>query len=86
MPRALTPSERKLRNYQLLARVSAAITSSLDPKQTLNLVLTEAVQIMNASSGSICLIDPHTQLLEIEVAIGLHKKARELKQIGRAHV
>ncbi len=84
MPRAPSSATRKLRNYQLLARVSAAINSSLDPPEVLNLVLNEAVQIMQASSGSICLIDPHTQLLEIEAATGLDEAARQLKlAIGR---
>lgn len=80
----LTATERKLRNYQLLARVSNAINSSLDPKEVLNLVLTEAVRIMHATSGSICLIDPHTQMLEIEVSTGLSRQARDLRlAIGR---
>jgi len=84
MARIESPAARKLRNYQLLARVSNVINSSLDPKEVLNLVLREAVKIMQASSGSICLLDPHTQLLEIEVAIGLGKQAHQLKlAIGR---
>jgi len=45
----------------------------------LNLVFREAVDIMHATSGSVVLIDPHTQLLEIEVAIGLSQEARKLK-------
>jgi signal transduction histidine kinase len=74
----------RLRRFELLARVSSVINSSLDPKTVLNLVLREAVNIMRATSGSIVLIDPHTQLLEIEVAIGLSKQARQLKlAIGR---
>ncbi|MGD0650005.1 MAG: GAF domain-containing protein [Verrucomicrobiia bacterium] len=74
----------RLRRFELLARVSNVINSSLEPKTVLNLVLREAVDIMHATSGSIVLIDPHTQLLEIEVAIGLSKEARKLKlAIGR---
>jgi signal transduction histidine kinase len=74
----------RLRRFELLARVSSVINSSLDPKTVLNLVLREAVDIMRATSGSVVLVDPHTQLLEIEVAIGLSKEARQLKlAIGR---
>lgn len=74
----------KLRRFELLARVSRAISSSLQPKTVLGLVLREAVRATQATSGSIALIDPHTQLLEIEVAIGLGRKARQLKlAIGR---
>ena len=74
----------KLRYYEVLARVSGVINSSLEPKRVLDLVLSEAVAAMNATSGSIVLIDPHTQLLEIEAATGLNKDARQLKlAIGR---
>ncbi|MEI8063215.1 MAG: GAF domain-containing protein, partial [Verrucomicrobiota bacterium] len=74
----------KLRYYEVLARVSGVINSSLDPKRVLDLVLSEAVAAMAATSGSIVLIDPHTQLLEIETATGLNKDAQQLKlAIGR---
>lgn len=74
----------KLRHYELLARVGRVINSSLDPAKVLDLVLREAVDMMRATSGSLVLIDPHTQLLEIEVAIGLSAEARQLKlAIGR---
>jgi signal transduction histidine kinase len=84
MGRAIPPSAEQLRRYKLLARVSRAINSSLQPRRVLNRVLGEAVRIMRATSGSIALIDPHTQLLEIEVAIGLSRRAQKLKlAIGR---
>ncbi|MEI8314571.1 MAG: GAF domain-containing protein [Verrucomicrobiota bacterium] len=74
----------KLRYYEVLARVSGVINSSLKPKRVLDLVLSEAVAAMSATSGSIVLIDPHTQLLEIEAATGLNKDAQQLKlAIGR---
>jgi signal transduction histidine kinase len=74
----------KLRHFELLARVGSVINSSLEPTRVLNLVLRETVEVMNATSGSLILIDPHTQLLEIVVAIGLGKEAQELKlAIGR---
>ena len=74
----------KLRHYELLARVGQVINSSLDPTKVLDLVLREAVDVMRATSGSLVLLDPHTQLLEIEVAIGLSAEARQLKlAIGR---
>ncbi len=77
-------SDKKLRNYQLLARISSVISSSLDSAKVLDLVLGEAVGIMQATSGSIALINPHTQLLEVEVAIGLGNQATDLKlPIGR---
>src|SRR5664280_1936339 len=82
--RAPIPQERKLRQFEVLARVSSVINSSLEPKEVLDRVLAEAVRVMQATSGSIVFIDPHTQLLEIEVASGLSKQARQTKlAIGR---
>jgi len=83
-PKPENAQAEKLRRYELLTRVSNVINSSLEPEKVLNLVLREAVDITQATTGSIALINPHTQLLEIEVAIGLAKEARELKlAIGR---
>jgi signal transduction histidine kinase len=85
MPRrTATSQQRKLRQFEVLARVGSVINSSLEPKEVLNRVLQEAVRVMQATSGSIVLIDPHTQLLEIEVAIGLSRKAQQTRlAIGR---
>ena len=69
----------KLRHYEVLARVSKVINSSLEPERVLDLVLREAVALMHATSGSVVLVDPHTQLLEIEVALGLSPDVRQLK-------
>lgn len=84
MPRAATSQERKLRQFEVLARVGSVINSSLEPKEVLNRVLAEAVRVMQATSGSLVFIDPHTQLLQIEVAIGLSQRAQRTKlAIGR---
>lgn len=84
MPRAAKQRDRTRRDAEVLARVSAALNSSLEPSEVLDLVLRSAVEITRATSGSICLINPHTQRLEIEAAVGLGEKARQLKlPIGR---
>lgn len=84
MPRKKSHEAGRLRRYELLARVSSIINSALDSEKILDLVLREAVNVMRATSGSVALIDPHTQWLQIEVAIGLSAKARQLKMpIGR---
>jgi signal transduction histidine kinase len=84
MPRARTNDTAKWRRLEVLARVDRVFNSSLEPERVLNLILREAVRVMRATSGSLVLIDPHTQLLEIAVAIGLNKKGRRLKlPIGR---
>jgi len=82
--RGATPQERRLRQFEVLARVSSVINSTLEPKEVLNRVLAEAVRVMQATSGSLVFIDPHTQLLQIEVAIGLSRKAQQTQlAIGR---
>ncbi|MGA2603859.1 MAG: GAF domain-containing protein [Verrucomicrobiia bacterium] len=82
--RPATPQERKLRQFEVLVRVSSVINSTLDPKEVLNRVLAEAVRVMQATSGSLVFIDPHTQLLQIAVAIGLSQRAQQTKlAIGR---
>ncbi len=82
--RTATSQDRKLRQFEVLARVGSVINSSLEPQEVLNRVLQEAVRVMQATSGSIAIVDPHTQLLEIEVAIGLSQQARQTKlAIGR---
>jgi signal transduction histidine kinase len=84
MPRHATSQKRKLRQFEVLVRVSSVINSTLDPKEVLNRVLDEAVRVMQATSGSLVFIDPHTQLLQIEVAIGLSKRAQQTRlAIGR---
>jgi len=56
----------------------------MEPEKLLQLVVREAVDAMRANSGSVVLIEPHTQLLEIQTAIGLSPAARRLKlPIGR---
>ncbi|MCS7048948.1 MAG: GAF domain-containing protein [Verrucomicrobiae bacterium] len=84
MPRVRQKRLLTLRHYEALARVSAALNSSLEPAKVLELVLRSAVELTRATSGSVCLINPHTQRLEIEAAVGLDEKARELQlPIGR---
>jgi signal transduction histidine kinase len=72
-------SADKLQRFETLLRVSTVINSSLEPEKVLNHVTAEAVRITNATSGSLVLIDPHTQLLEIQVAIGLREPVRQVR-------
>jgi GAF domain-containing protein len=71
--------QKEHNNMLALADVGQVINSSLEPQQVLDLALDEALRVMRATSGSVVLINPHSQLLEIEVAIGLSEKARALK-------
>jgi signal transduction histidine kinase len=70
------------RNYERLQRlyeVSNVIHSSLDPLTALQHIVQESVRLMNASSGSVALINPTTGFLEIEAAENLPPKAGLLR-------
>jgi signal transduction histidine kinase len=63
----------------LLYQVSNVIHSTLDSQEALQLIVSEAVQMMRGSSGSLVLINPTTQFLEIHAAQNLSSTARKLK-------
>ena len=62
-----------------LYQVGNILHSTLDPREALELIIREAARLMRASSGSVVLINPTTQLLEIHAAIGLPKSAGQLR-------
>jgi signal transduction histidine kinase len=64
---------------RLLYQVSSVIHSTLDSQEALQLIVTEAVRVMRASSGSLVLINPTTNFLEIHAAQNLSSAARKLK-------
>jgi signal transduction histidine kinase len=63
----------------LLYQVSNVIHSTLEPQEALQLILGEAVRLMNASSGSVVLINPTTGFLEIHASQNLPASAARLK-------
>ncbi len=72
----LRSSHERLR---LLYQVSNVIHSTLDSQEALHLIVSEAVRVMRASSGSLVLINPTTSFLEIHAAQNLSSSARKLK-------
>lgn len=72
----LKASHERLR---LLYEVASVIHSTLDPQEALQLIVREAVNLMRASSGSVALVNPTTNRLEILAAQGLPENAAELK-------
>src|SRR6185503_1681718 len=64
---------------ELLSQVGTVIHSTLEPQEALQLIMTEAVRIMHASSGSVVLINPNSGFLEIQVDHGLPPNAADLK-------
>ncbi|MBM3888771.1 MAG: GAF domain-containing protein, partial [Verrucomicrobia bacterium] len=59
--------------------ISTALNSTLDPRDLLKLVLSEAVRVTKADSGSVVLINPDTGRLDIEEAVGLGERVAEVK-------
>ena len=63
----------------LLYQVSNVIHSTLEPQAALQLIVSEAVRLMRASSGSVVLINPTTSFLEIHASQNLPASAARLK-------
>lgn len=75
---------KRVEKLGLLPQLAQIFNAKLDPHVVLELVLVEAVKRMRATSGSLCLINPNADLLEIEVAIGLPPEAKQLRlQLGQ---
>ena len=72
------PASRHER-LKLLYQVSNVIHSTLEPQEALQLIVSEAVRLMGASSGSVVLINPTTGLLEIHASHNLPSAATKLK-------
>ncbi len=74
-------SELALRHerLKLLYQVGNVIHSTLEPQEALQLIVSEAVRLMGASSGSVVLINPTTGLLEIHASQNLPSKGTKLK-------
>jgi signal transduction protein with GAF and PtsI domain len=73
-----TVSELQSRTTRLeaLLRVSRVIHSTLELRESLELILSEALQLVGASSGLVALLNPTTGFLEIEAAQGLPANVR----------
>jgi signal transduction histidine kinase len=74
-----TKSNLPVDRLNLLYQVSKVIHSTLDSQEALQLIVSEAVRVMRAASGSLALINPTSGLLEIHAAQNLTPSARKLK-------
>ena len=78
------PLELTHEQLQLLYQVSNVIHSTLDSQEALQLIVSEAVRLMNAVSGSVVLINPTTDILDISASHNLPAAAKRLKlPVGR---
>jgi signal transduction histidine kinase len=64
---------------EILYQVSEAIHATLDSQQALDLIVSEAVRITRAASGSVALINPTNGCLEIQASRGLPSEAQGLR-------
>ena len=74
---AISPGQLR-RLYQ----VSKVIHSTLDQQEALDLIVREAVGLVNATSGSVVLINPIDGFLEIQAAYGLSAGAKLKLRVG----
>jgi signal transduction histidine kinase len=75
----LTTLLLRYERLNLLYQVSNVIHSTLDSQEALQLIVSEAVRLMRASSGSVVLINPTSGFLEIHAAQGLPAGAQRLQ-------
>ncbi len=79
MSNEISKSKLAPERLSLLYHVSKVIHSTLDSQEALQLIVSEAVRIMGASSGSLALTNPTSGFLEIHAAQNLSSPARKLK-------
>jgi len=68
-----------LKRLESLLRVSQVIHSTLELRESLKLILGEAIQLVDGTSGLLALMNPTTGFLEIEAAQGLPAAARAVR-------
>lgn len=75
----LAKLELRYERLLLLYQVSNVIHSTLDSQEALQLIVSEAVRLMNAASGSVVLINPTSGILEISASQNLPSAAKRLQ-------
>jgi signal transduction histidine kinase len=75
----LVELKARYERLKLLYQVGNIIHSTLDPQEALLLIVREAVQLVQASSGSVVLVNPTNGFLEIQASQGLPLDAANLK-------
>jgi len=65
--------------HERLYKVARAMHSTLEPADALQLVMREVVDLLDATSGSLVLVNPTTGLLDIEASEGLPADGAALK-------
>ncbi len=69
----------RLERLELLYQVSNVIHSTLEAQEALQLIVSEGVRLVRASSGSVVLINPTSGFLEIHASQNLPAPARRMQ-------
>lgn len=69
--RLFDQARARLRDLSALNKVARAVISTLDLNELLRIALRQSVQVADADTGSVMLLDPDTNLLRIVAAHGL---------------
>jgi signal transduction histidine kinase len=75
----LTKLKSRLERFELLYQVSNVIHSTLEAQEALQLIVSEGVRLVRASSGSVVLLNPTSEFLEIHASQNLPGSARRLQ-------
>jgi signal transduction histidine kinase len=75
----LSKLKSRLERLELLYQVSNVIHSTLEAQEALQLIVSEGVRLVRASSGSVVLINPTSGFLEIHASQNLPGPARRLQ-------
>ena len=81
-------TERRLRHITALREIDRAISSSLNLRVALEVVLSQVVAQLRVDAASVLLLDPHTLTLEYAAGRGFHAKYIERSRVhlGEGHV
>ncbi|MCX6861260.1 MAG: GAF domain-containing protein [Verrucomicrobia bacterium] len=71
--------QTRLARLESLHRTAQRVYSTLDLRESLQILLDEVVRLMESNSGSICLINPTSGFLEIEATCGLPVRANQFR-------
>jgi PAS domain S-box-containing protein len=74
LSRSVEGQDKERRQMRALQDVSAAINSSLDQAEVLNMVMDSIIQLIGAERGFLMLHDPDTGELEVEVARNINRE------------
>src|SRR3954464_13083870 len=75
----LAELKRRYERLDLLFKVRKLIPSTPTPHRALELIVGEAVNAMRATSGSVVIVNPTTEFLEIQACVGLPADSASLK-------